>query len=150
MKELFNIITDKPAGGSAVSRFFDAVEREALIAPMYDAAVAIGTDIYKKKLPTCNDINNSHTFRRGAVIQDYIDGDSDCIRFETDALLADDAHRSEEDGANHTEERYARIAELLPEQQVQLPLLLTETLPEPVAAVPGFRQPLQEPSPSAL
>ena len=61
MRELFNIISAKPEEGSPVSRFFDAVERDALVAPMYDAAVALGTDIYKKKLPNCNDINNSHS-----------------------------------------------------------------------------------------
>ncbi len=48
------------------------------------------------------DINNSHTFRRGAVIQDFIDGDSDYIRFETDSnTLYRISIKSEELNPNH-------------------------------------------------
>ena len=42
----------------------------------------------------------------------FVERELENIRFEADALLADDAHRNDTDDPNQAEERYARIAEL--------------------------------------
>ena len=42
----------------------------------------------------------------------FVERELENIRFEADALLADEARRTDDDNPNQTEERYARIAEL--------------------------------------
>ena len=42
----------------------------------------------------------------------FLERDLENIRFEADALLADDVHRTDDDNSSRMEERYARIAEL--------------------------------------
>ena len=46
----------------------------------------------------------------------FVERELENIRFEEDALLADEVHRSDGDNPIHTEERYARIAELRSKQ----------------------------------
>ena len=57
----------------------------------------------------CSDVNlKDPDINRRMIVQHELDN----IRFEEDALLADDARRSDADSPNLSEERYARIAEL--------------------------------------
>ncbi len=57
----------------------------------------------------CSDVNlKDADINRRAVVQRELEN----ICFEEDALLADDARRSDSDNPNLSEERYARIAEL--------------------------------------
>ena len=57
----------------------------------------------------CSDVNlKDADINRRMVVQRELDN----IRFEEDALLADDARRLDSDNPNLSEERYARIAEL--------------------------------------